>query len=188
MLYQTSGMISSPCWKVGTEHRHYFVLKLAWHPRFKKPSPVCEHFLNSMIYKHSFRSGSQKGQARTQLQTKSFNLSLMLVGELWDLNSASGKANLLNLHDLCQTILGKGQDMPTPMDVDGHHGTSSPRAVLQRGLQRPSSKAKHTESSGWIHRKSQRDLRGPVGIPPASDSDIITLHFLKIKYKNMINP
>ena len=108
MLYQTSGMISSPCWKVGTEHRHYFVLKLAWHPRLKKPSHVCEHFLNSMIYKHSFRSGSQKGQARTQLQTKSFNLSLMLVGELWDLNSASGKANLLNLHDLCQTILGKG--------------------------------------------------------------------------------
>lgn len=91
MLYQTSGMISSPCWKVGTEHRHYFVLKLAWHSRLKKPSHVCEHFLNSMIYKHSFRSGSQKGQARTQLQTKSFNLSLMLVGELWDLNLPRGR-------------------------------------------------------------------------------------------------
>ena len=82
MLNQTSGMISSPCWKVGTEHRHYFVLKLAWHPRLNKPSHVCEHFLNSVIYKHSFRSGSQKRQARTQLQTKSLNLSLMLLGTL----------------------------------------------------------------------------------------------------------
>ena len=78
MLYQTSGMISSPCWKVGMEHRHYFVLKLAWHPRLNKPSHVCEHFLNSVIYKYSFRSGSQKGQERTQLQTKSLNLSLVL--------------------------------------------------------------------------------------------------------------
>lgn len=78
--------------------------------------------------------------------------------------------------------------MPTPIDVDGHYGTSRPRAVLQRGLQRLPSKAKHTESSRWTHRKSHRDLRGPVGVPPASDSHIITLHFLKIKYKNMINP
>lgn len=78
MLYQISGMIFSPCWKGGREHNHYFVSKLAWHPRLNKPSHVCEHFLNSVIYKYSFRSGSQKGQARTQLQTKSLNLSLML--------------------------------------------------------------------------------------------------------------
>ena len=78
--------------------------------------------------------------------------------------------------------------MLTPMDVDGHHGTSSPRAVLPRGLQRPSFKAKCAESSGWTHGKSQRDLRGPAGVPPASDLRIITLYFLKIKYKNMSNP
>ena len=37
------------------------------------------------------------------------------------------------------------------------------------------------------HIERDRDLRGPVGVPPASDSHIITPHFLKIKYKNMIN-
>lgn len=74
------------------------------------------------------------------------------------------------------------------MDAGRHHGTSSPRAVLQRESQGPASKAKHAERRGWTHRKRQRDLRRPAGVPPASASHITTLLFLNRKDKNMINP